>query len=500
MSPPVLTRAQLGINAPGVLVEAHLQPGTPSFTLVGMAQKAVREARDRVRSAIKSCGLKYPQGRVVVNLAPADLAKHGGRYDLAIAVAILTASEQVDSRHLAALEFLGELSLYGDIRSVQGAFCAAATLSGSGKRLVAPAAQSAELAPLEDLGVHPVANLLDVVRLLQAESLPDPAPLSAQSPCAPRNVASLNDVRGQAHAKRALAVAAAGGHHMLMSGPPGTGKTMLARRLVGLLPPLAAAEAIEVANIYSVSTRPAPPFGTRPFCDPHHTASTAAIVGGGNPIVPGEVSLAHCGVLFLDELPEFQRDALEALREPLEEHAVAVSRVNQMVRFPARFQLVAAMNPCPAGYACDEARCRCAPHQQRQYRNRISGPLLDRIDIRVEVGPVPDEDLWAEHVPLNEDAVLHTAVTAAWQAQMLRTGKANACLDAAEVDRHCVMAPAAMTLLRRAAKRFELSARSVHRLRKVARTIADLSQAGAIDTGHVAEALGYRALEREERP
>jgi magnesium chelatase family protein len=499
------SRALLGMDAPAVTVETHLPGGLPSFTLVGLPETAVREARDRVRSAIQNCGLDFPAGRVVVNLAPADLVKEGARFDLAIAISILCATGQIPSERVGAFEFLGELGLYGELRRVRGALCAALALrlDNVSRRLVIPAANA------DEARVHvahpPIAaqHLREVVDLLLTGTAPAlmQAPVPRATPTHERRNAitptpPLDDVIGQSTAKRALVVSAAGGHHLLFVGPPGTGKTMLAHRLAALLPRLSEAEALEVAAVYSAAGMSPPAPGLPPFREPHHSASTAAIAGGGSHAMPGEISLAHAGVLFLDELPHFRPSVLDLLREPLESRAITLARARYRTRFPARFQLVAAMNPCPAGRVCAPSACRCSPESVRRYQARVSGPLLDRIDLHVPVPGIPASALLGREERSATTPGLDRIETAR-QRQWQRQGTLNAELGATELRTVAALPEDARQLLELAVERFSLSARSTHRLLRTSRTIADLADSAGVLREHVAEALGYRGVDWE---
>ncbi|HEX7381875.1 MAG TPA: YifB family Mg chelatase-like AAA ATPase [Nevskiaceae bacterium] len=498
----VLSRAQNGLKADLVRVEVHVASGLPSLSVVGLPEAAVREARDRVRAAIVNSGYRFPDGRITVNLAPADLPKEGGRFDLPIALGILAASRQVPDGCLAQVEAIGELSLGGEVQAVRGVLPTALRCVGAGHGLLVPAANVAEARLVRELEIHGARRLSELGVALNAGPLP-PAPAVPPPQVQRVQGPDLLDVRGQRHARRALEVAAAGGHSLLMVGPPGSGKSMLATRLPGILPPLNEAEAIEVAAIASID-RGQPDlshWGERPFRSPHHSASAVALVGGGSVPRPGEITLAHRGVLFLDELPEFDRRVLEVLREPLENGTITISRAARQVDFPARFQLVAAMNPCPCGYLGDSSgRCHCSPERIARYRARLSGPFLDRIDLQVFVPRIEREALTARQGDGESSAVVRQRVVAARALQHARAGKPNASLGSAELERDARPTAGAAALLRNALERLALSARAYHRTLRVARTIADLAGAEAVDGVHVAEAVRYRELDRSSAP
>jgi len=492
------SRAQLGVTAPPVTIEVFLSGGLPKFSVVGLPEAAVRESKDRVRGAISSCKFEFPQGRITVNLGPADMRKTGGRFDLPIALGILAAKKLVPMHRFGSFEFYGELALNGDIRPVPGVLPAAIKAAAAGHAIVVPKDNGDEaiLVPGE---VYVANTLLEVTAFLRGtRGLESVEP--AQESVVVASTPDLADVKGQRLAKRALEVAAAGRHNILFSGPPGTGKSMLAQRLPGILPPMNDAEAIETAAVDSVLGRPfdLARWRQRPFRSPHHTASAVALVGGGSDPRPGEISRAHNGVLFLDELPEFSRHVLEVLREPMESGWITISRAGRQADYPARFQLVAAMNPCPCGYLGDPAGdCHCSAERVQNYRSRISGPLLDRIDILMHVQRPPLASLRPDAPVEESSAEVIRRVTYARSIQLERSGVCNAELSGNDLKDAFCASEETWILLHRAADKLALSARAYQRVQRVARTIADLAQEETVGKHHMAEALALRQFDRQ---
>lgn len=500
----VYSRARIGIDAPLITIEVHLSNGLPAFHMVGLPEASVRESRDRVRSALINAQFEFPARRITVNLAPADIPKDGSRFDLAIALGILVASGQINGSKLRELEFIGELGLTAELRRIDSCLPALIQCEAQQRQLVLPGANAGEIHDFSKRGLLPVRNLGEAAALLQGQFTPELTTHEQRPPLhnESKSMGDFADIVGQATARRALEIAAAGNHNLLFSGPPGTGKTLMASRLPTILPPLNRRELLETCSIYSVANEGELLYQRqRPFRAPHHTASAVALIGGGNQAKPGEVSLAHGGVLFLDELPEYPRKVLDVLREPLESGEVAIARANFKLRYPARFQLIAAMNPCPCGYYKDPLHeCRCTPDQIVRYRSRVSGPLLDRIDLFVHVPRLAPGTLQQAQTSENSRDI-RQRVLAARKRQLDRAGASNGQLPLSDMKRDCSLNQSCHDLLIKAERRLGLSARAQHRIIKVARTIADLDSSENIKQHHLSEALGYRdgvSLRRSE--
>lgn len=489
------SRARVGMDAPAVTVEVHLSNGLPGFSIVGLPDASVKESKERVRSAIINSEFEFPSKRITVNLAPADLPKDGGRFDLPIAIGILAASDQIESHPLGTLEFIGELALSGDLRPVTGSLTASIAARTESRALFVPNANAKEATLPSNVTVFAATHLLQVCAHIQKKTALDPTESSTTMVQA-QNIPDMSDVKGQHQAKRALEVAAAGKHNVLMIGPPGAGKSMLAARLPGILPPMTEKERLEVAAIQSIAlSNETLDWNIRPIRTPHHTASGVALAGGGSNPKPGEISLAHNGVLFLDELPEYGRKALEVLREPLETGEIAISRAARQVKYPANFQLLTAMNPCPCGTpekpsdGCTNPVACC-----NRYQSKLSGPLLDRIDIHLKIDAVPLSQLNKPSAQGEDSSAIRQRVEQARKKQIQRIGKANHDMSSKEVDKHCQLSPDNQQFIEHAADKMGLSARAYHRVLKVSRTLADLENTSNIEKHHITEALSYRGV------